>query len=242
MKLATRTLLSPNHWAYGVRVGMTLTKHSDRAPSGGDPPRRPPIEVRCRLRNETRDLHHDLEQRLDLLGDRLTLERYRWVLEVFHGYYHPFEERLAAFAATVPTLGLSLRARAPLLAQDLAALTPPARDHVVDAVSAVAPSFCMKLPAVNRLEHLAGALYVLEGACLGGQVVAQWSAPRLGLTRDRGLRFFIGDAEHTAARWTEVLGWLKQTAQAGADVSEMVVSAREVFATLVAWAEMTHES
>jgi heme oxygenase len=78
---------------------------------------------------------------------------------------------------------------------------------------------------------------VLEGACLGGQVIARALRQRFRLTRETGASFFIGDAEATSARWLLVLDWLDAVEREGARSEEVVASARTTFLKLARWVE-----
>jgi heme oxygenase len=48
-----------------------------------------------------------------------------------------------------------------------------------------------------------GALYVVEGSALGGQLIARQLSERLGITAERGGAFFAGWGERTGSRWRE---------------------------------------
>ena len=96
---------------------------------------------------------------------------------------------------------------------------------------------CADLPRLSCPEDLAGCLYVLEGACLGGQVIAPALHQRLGVAKGSGASFFVGDAEETSARWILVLAWLEGLVRAGARSEEIVASARATFLTLARWVE-----
>lgn len=181
------------------------------------------------MKRETADVHQLLEAELALLDPDMAIDRYCRVLQAFHGFYAPVEatlERLAAGAS----LGFPLRARCELIATDLRALGLSPRDL------AELPH-CNDLPRLSCHEDLAGCLYVLEGACLGGQVVARALHQRFGLTRASGASFFIGEAEATAARWLLVLEWLDSVERRGARTDEVVSSARATFLTLGRWVE-----
>jgi heme oxygenase len=89
-----------------------------------------------------------------------------------------------------------------------------------------------------QTEHLAGCLYVLEGACLGGQILAKALRGRLPLTNDGGLSFFVGDGRNTGDRWKRVLAWIEDLGRGGAP-NEIITSARETFRSLGSWLELT---
>jgi heme oxygenase len=144
-------------------------------------------------------------------------------LESFYGFYLPLEERLANAA-----LGFELRHRSPLLSRDLIALgaTPYQLEEVAR---------CPDLPRLHTVAEAAGCLYVVEGAALGGQVIAKAIERHLGIGADAGASFFFGDGPDTAARWVKVLAWLEDVAHAGSD--RIVASACETFRSFTRWME-----
>ena len=151
-----------------------------------------PSAVREQLKRGTADLHRRLERCLDLLDPDLSPDRYRWILECFFGFYAPIEAGLERAASAGIALGLPLRARTRLIESDLLSLglSPP---------DVAGLPRCADLPRLSRLQELAGCLYVLEGACLGGRVIAPVLGERLGVARGSGASFFIGDADGTTA-------------------------------------------
>jgi heme oxygenase (biliverdin-IX-beta and delta-forming) len=195
----------------------------------GQPPVHAPLHLR--LRRETAHDHETLERRLHLLEPDLSVQRYRLVLQSFHGFYASVEDELLRLAATTPPLGFPLRTRTELLERDLLALGLSRSDI------AALPR-CANLPRLRRTEHLAGCLYVLEGACLGGQVIVNALRGRLPITSDRGLSFFVGDGSKTGARWQLVLAWLEDLVRRGALADEIVASACETFCSLGTWLEL----
>jgi heme oxygenase len=83
--------------------------------------------------------------------------------------------------------------------------------------------------------ELVGALYVIEGATLGGQVISrQIQASRLGVTADHGGRFFHGYGEEATSRWNEFLSFAEQACPAAAQREKAVHSALAVFAEVEA--------
>jgi heme oxygenase (biliverdin-IX-beta and delta-forming) len=182
------------------------------------------------LRRETAGLHKRLEAKLGFFEPEFSIHRYVQVLQIFRGFYAPVEASLLRLTAVSPPLGFPLRARSELIESDLLALGLSRRDL------AELPR-CTNLPRLSCPEDLAGCLYVLEGACLGGQVIAPTLRQRLGVDKDSGASFFVGDAEATSARWTLVLTWLDALVCAGARSEEVAASACATFSTLTRWVE-----
>ena len=186
--------------------------------------------LRRQLKRETADLHRRLEIALGLLESRLSLDRYRRVLEFFFGFYAPIEAAMARAASAGPPLGLPLKARAALLESDLLSLGLGRRE-ITDLPR------CVDLPPLSCGEELAGCLYVLEGACLGGQMIAPALRERLGVAKGSGASFFIGDGDATRARWSLFLSWLEDLVRAGSAPAEIVASARATFLAFARWVE-----
>jgi heme oxygenase len=189
-----------------------------------------PSPLRQQLKQETAVLHQRLEAQLGLLDPALSLERYRRVLQIFYGFYAPAEAGLVLLAAAGHPLGFPLRARSALIEGDLLALGL-SREEIG------ALPLCVALPRLSCLEDLAGCLYVLEGACLGGQIIASLLCRRFGMTKGSGASFFIGDAEGTPTRWVLVLAWLEGVMCEGARSDEIVAAACATFQTLAQWVE-----
>lgn len=181
-------------------------------------------------------LHQALEARLDLLAPELRLDRYRAVLRAFYGYYVALEPALARLAASCGAPRFPLRARAVWIARDLVALGGAPQE--LDTLAR-----CEDLPRLSRREHLAGCLYVVEGATLGGAIIRRAVERRLGLTPARGSAFFAGDGDGDArgSRWRDVLRWLDEVAMDTRGDSEIVAAACETFATLARWIDRQGE-
>ena len=72
------------------------------------------------------------------------------------------------------------------------------------------PSPNLVLPQLDNLDAVLGALYVVEGSSLGGQVLYREVQRRLGLDHDTGAAFFFGDGQQTGARWRDFTVILNQ--------------------------------
>jgi heme oxygenase len=172
-----------------------------------------------RLRRATAAHHRTLDHRLRyVLGPGLPLERYARLLAALYGFYLPLE-------ASLSRLPVRLIRRSEHLEQDLCALCrDPARTPI-----------CSEPPRLSSLAHLAGAFYVVEGAGLGGQVIARAVRRHLGLGPERGAAFFSGEGARTAVRWKTVLAWLEareRSARAGDEIAE---GACRTFTALSRW-------
>ena len=151
----------------------------------------------------------------------LSLTRYRSILEALYGYYLPLEARLQPAAA----IGFPLSSRSPRLERDLTAL----------GASTTGLPRCDELPSVESAADLAGCLYVIEGAALGGRVIAKALDRHLGIGPETGASFFAGDGSGTAARWTQVLAWIEDLAAARGCSDRIVEAACETFRTFTRW-------
>ena len=190
-------------------------------PDGLMRPRRSPIHE-C-LRESTRADHLRLEGVLNLLDPELTRERYGLVLVGFHAFYSSLEAQLRRHHRATPlTLNFDLPCRAPLLMADLTSLG-------ISPVGQIDPS----LPEIRTLSEFAGRLYVVEGAALGGQVLARHLADKWALDRDSGTAFFSGSGPlETGRRWAQVLTWLERVARSVANSHDMAASASATFRAL----------
>jgi heme oxygenase (biliverdin-IX-beta and delta-forming) len=187
--------------------------------------------IHVQLRQATIAAHRRLEERLDLLAPDLSRAHYRRMIEAFYGFYLPVEAGLARLLPDVPPLGFDLPRRHRLLYRDLLALGASAND--VRRLP-----LCTALPPLSLPEHLGGCLYVIEGAALGGQIIARALARTLGMGSEAGAAFFAGGGHDTIARWRRVLGWLGEAHPKGDSSGEVVRAARETFDALGRWLEM----
>jgi heme oxygenase (biliverdin-IX-beta and delta-forming) len=187
------------------------------------------MEIHARLRRETACDHRRIEASLDILKPTFSLAEYRCLLLAFYGFYHPLERRLREVAASAPDVeSMILPSRSALLARDLSALGVAQKD-IADV------RCCNRLPSVSSVAHIAGCVYVLEGAALGGQIIARALARSLGVSRNHGASFFVGAAAATGAGWKRTLRWLDDVVHAGADPEAVVSSARATFRAFHEW-------
>jgi heme oxygenase len=134
------------------------------------------------LKQATAEHHERLERRVDIQARVGSRDAYRDLLERFYGFYRPLERRLEPF-------GLPVEPKLPLLVADLAELGADPDELPLAA----------RVPDVRSERDALGVLYVLEGATLGGAVIAKLARRELGVTA----AFFGAYGRDKARRWRE---------------------------------------
>jgi len=195
----------------------------------GPPPRPPTLGER--LRHGTRDLHDRIEANPRfgrLLATDLTRDEYCRILAALLGHHRPVEAALAAAAPLLPaSLGVADRLRrTALLEADLRALE-------ADATGIAALPACPPL-ALTTAEAAWGTLYVLEGATLGGQVIARHLAAALGIGPANGASALVPYGDQTGTQWRAFKTALEATAP-DLDQDAVVDAARRAFTRLDDW-------
>ncbi|WP_203076555.1 biliverdin-producing heme oxygenase [Falsiroseomonas ponticola] len=191
----------------------------------------PPLTLR--LRQETRDLHDRIEANARfarLMAPDLTIAEYRLLVARLHGHHAPLEAALDAMAHRLPaclSLHRRLNRRAALMA-DLRALGfPPAE---IAALPRCEPH------AVRSVEQALGALYVLEGSTLGGQLIARHLHATLGIDATSGAAHVVPHGAETGTLWRDFRLALDEGAAAAQfDPDAVVAAARRAFDALDRW-------
>ena len=179
--------------------------------------------ILLRLRAETHPYHEAVEQNAfnqALAAGSVTATHTAWFLAKLYGFVQPIEAVLRAHAAEFePAWQLNERYRAAWLLEDLARLS-----------YAGTPPPCPALPPLHSWPQRLGALYVLEGSTLGGQIIAR-QLTKAGLEAGA---YFTGRAERTGPLWKS---FCQQLGAAGtiANQSAIAGSAIHTFQTLSAW-------
>jgi heme oxygenase len=155
-------------------------------------------------------------------------QSYRHILERFWGIYQPLEALLATVDWASCGIKFSERRKADWLLADLAYFEMPAE-------SIESLDVCGTLPRFDDLAAGLGALYVLEGATLGGQVMLRDIGAQIGLSREAGGRFFTSYGSEIGAMWRSYLAVLEE--QAGRPDAEAAItrSAVETFSAFERW-------
>ena len=176
------------------------------------------------LRTATRRVHAGIERVLPLLDPALSKARYVEVVQAFHSFYAVLEPRIAAVARIHdPALVIEDRAKLPLLARDLTAL----------GVEPVCISSSVRVPDVRTPSRAIGALYVIEGATLGGQIIRKHLRERLGIGTTTGAAFFAGYAGETHGMWSRFTDHVDHRPEL--DLQAAIETAIETFTTMTQW-------
>jgi heme oxygenase (biliverdin-IX-beta and delta-forming) len=150
------------------------------------------VPAREHLRAATAQ-HHARIERVMNLDTIVRHERYRHLLSRMLAFYRPMERALALIAWDDLDPNPGEQRRSPLLIQDLLAIGV-SRQHIARIPDAAIPEFGGRAGAL-------GCCYVLEGATLGGQIIAKQLKTALDLDRTSGAAFFNGYGRATGAMW-----------------------------------------
>lgn len=180
------------------------------------------------LRTGTALLHVALEKRLPFFSERLDTEWYRRLLQAYYGFYAPMEVALYDSGLIPEGFDPVLRVKTPTLLHDLNALG-------VDERTVHALPRCTELPTFDTSDACLGALYVLEGATLGGQVLRREMAQRLGVNADNGGAFLDVYGAETGRRWKDFLDYLGRLPLDTPAKRRAVDAARSTFSCFEQW-------
>lgn len=178
-----------------------------------------------RLRRETADAHARLEAALDLLRAPLQQERFRHVLERFHGFHVVWEGTVRRHPGL--RAFLEERTRLPHLRRDLAALgaSLDEMEHLPACLAAADLAGCEAAAL--------GSLYVMEGSTLGGQLISRALA-EADWTPEGGLTYFNPYGRETGAMWRAFHAFAEARLPE-ATHGTAIVGARRTFEVLEAW-------
>ena len=185
-----------------------------------------------RLKTETRPHHDRMEGdplSRTLLNPAVTVAEYTHALAIYHGFYAPLEAKLAA-ATDWAALGFDWAARrkTPLLERDLRALG-------VSALALAELPQCPDLPELPDLAHALGSMYVLEGATLGGQLMARHMQTHLGLSAEHGCAFFNSYGAALGPMWKGFKAFLEGQQFTPHDADAVIHAAGQTYDAMRGW-------
>jgi signal transduction histidine kinase/heme oxygenase len=184
--------------------------------------------MRTRIRRETSEIHarlHELPEFVRLMAGNMTMPAYIALLGRLYGFHLPLELGLRDNASG--PIDPIVREKSQLLRTDLNCLGVSKSD--IDAIP-----LCVSLPPLTSPEELVGCLYVIEGAGLGGTVMARRLDYLLGDQGTGGRQFLIGRPAPDPLPWPEFCRLLEACAE-HADPDVIGGSARRTFESMEQW-------
>jgi heme oxygenase len=173
-----------------------------------------PADAVTTLRTATRD-HH---QRVDHLMDLARMQEpghYARVLQILDAFLAGWEPAVLAALPARWHGWLRARSRRAFLRRDMQDL----------GVAALPP---VNFAPLRDAAAAWGAIYVMEGSALGGQLISRTLA-RAGLDAAHGAAYFHGWGEATGAMWREVRELLASGLQAQQALAHACEAARQTF-------------
>ena len=133
-----------------------------------------------------------------------------------------WEEHSDAIAPEWLRESLTARSRRGMLYQDLAwfGSSPPLSRPA--------------LPPLQDLPDLLGAMYVMEGSTLGGQLIARKVEATLCLQRGAGNSYFVGHGDLTGVMWKKFCQILMNNVS-DSDTEAVIQGAKAMFMTFGLW-------
>lgn len=186
------------------------------------------INLLEQLKSETLSNHQELEKNLILkLKGMRTLEDYIHILQIFYAYFGALEDQINEHIGTDQLSDYAERRKTLSIKNDILAL-----NGVVPEKAAAAD-----LPVIQNVLQAFGALYVIEGSTLGGQVISKMIAKQLPLTNGEGISFFTSYGEETMAMWNSFKLVLESHANNMEQADVITESANETFQKFKVWME-----
>lgn len=179
--------------------------------------------ILSQLKSETAHQHQQTENSVDLMSEDFSAEDYKKLLTRFYAFYKSFEPKMSEALRENPIdFDYENRRNAPKLLSDLENLGMSEAE-----ISAIENSG--DLPALDSREKIFGALYVVEGSTLGGQVISRHLRDKFGFDESSGAAFFSGYGKETGAMWKNFREAITDFSNGDANRAEIIGAANETF-------------
>lgn len=182
------------------------------------------------LRTETAENHAALESSMfvnEIMNNTLSIENYKKLLTINYIIHQKLENKLANMLDTDLADRLDMKNRL-----KLAALEKDLAYWQIDSLTLPALNFELFVPEKNNAEVL-GALYVLEGATLGGNVIKKHILANPNFSNyEGGLNYYGVYGEELGSKWKNFVTILNESV-ISADYERCVRSANETFNNLI---------
>jgi heme oxygenase len=182
----------------------------------------------AQLKSDTLANHQQLEKNLvGKLKGMQTADDYIRILQLFYGYFAALEDQINKYIGIEKLTDYADRRKTLSIKNDLIAL----KGEVPEKALAV------DLPEINDALQAFGALYVIEGSTLGGQVISKMIAKQLPHETQEGLSFFTSYGDDTMLMWNQFKTVLESQATSTASSSIIIQAANETFFKFKLWME-----
>lgn len=179
----------------------------------------------AQLKAFTDEAHASLEKKIiQKLKTISSSEDYYMILSLFYGYYHELEKLITAFLDTNILSDYDQRRKSAAIRQDIKSLSQSADGLVM----------CADLPQIGNGFQALGAVYVLEGSTLGGQVISKMIADRIDLPKD-SLSFFEGYGADTHKMWAIIIQKLNELKMSAKEQEQLLDAANSTFKKFENW-------
>lgn len=178
-----------------------------------------------RLKQETLPAHQQLEKWMVYRIKSIeSVDQYARLLQLFIGFYQPLENHLLPLVQEV-VQDLAERRKSGLLWQDIHSLQVDVGNLTV----------CGQLPVLRSTAAALGAMYVLEGATLGGAIIAKMVKGKLVALPDAALQFFHGYGAGTLEKWNRFKACLNGYVTCEEQHPAVIQGAHETFSFFHEW-------
>lgn len=186
------------------------------------------INLLEQLKSETLSNHQQLEKNLILkLKGMKSLEDYIHILQIFYAYFGALEDQINKYIGPDQLSDYSERRKTLSIENDILALNGVMPEKASGA----------DLPVIENVLQAFGALYVIEGSTLGGQVISKMISKQLGFATDEGLSFFKSYGEDTIPMWNSFKLVLERHAETQQQADTITQAANETFGKFRLWME-----
>src|SRR5690606_7092172 len=163
--------------------------------------------------------HIDLEKVLvQKIRSIQAIDDYLEILHYFYRFFAPLERSIfPQFNGALPDA--AQRRKADWILEDIHFFRP-----------AYQPVFTSSsTPEITSLPQAIGALYVMEGSTLGGQVICKMVAQKLDVSQAEGFKFFSGYGEGTLAMWDNFKKYINNRSWNPEEENEVIDAANRTF-------------
>lgn len=172
-----------------------------------------------KLKENTKTAHIELEKVLvQKIKSIRTTNDYLEILVYFHRFFTPLEKAISSqLEKALPDV--AQRRKSEWIMEDIQYFDP-AHPPI---------STYPTTPQIDSHSKAIGALYVIEGSTLGGQVICKMISQKLGISTKKGLSFFSGYGEKTGSMWENFKNFINGRNWSEEEEREIIDTANRTF-------------